>query len=160
MNPVIIILSLLLMNPSKPTEQQLNLNTRQKIEYIANAAEIDPDLIHAMMIVESEGNPHVVGDGNRKHKAYGLFQIRQPALSEMNRIYNLNHSMDEVRKSEELQIAYCVLHVAWLKQKLKATDAAIVAYNVGLAGYLNGRRGKYLIKVKKAKERIRNGIVQ
>jgi hypothetical protein len=106
------------------------------------------------MMVESEGNPAVIGDGHRRHKAYGLFQIRQPAVTEVNRKFGLSHTLEEIRKSEDLQIAYCVLLLSYLNSQTKDLDAAVMAYNVGLSGYRSGKRSNYLRKVRKVREKL------
>jgi len=150
MNNIILVLSLLLMNNDKPDDQRLNLTRSEKIEYIGQAAKIDPEIIKAIMLVESEGNIKAVGDGHKQHKAYGLFQLRQPAVNEVNRKYGMSRTMTEIRESEELQIAYAALYLQYLIDTLDSEDAGITAYNVGLTGYRKGRRGNYLKKVKEA----------
>jgi len=40
-----------------------------------------------LILIESGGDPDVIGDRNLKHKAYGVYQIRQPYVDDVNDFY-------------------------------------------------------------------------
>lgn len=44
-------------------------------------------LHRALMFVESKDNPWAIGDKHLAQKAYGILQIRQPAVDDLNRAY-------------------------------------------------------------------------
>jgi hypothetical protein len=62
----------------------------------------------ALIMVESGGNPAVVGDQNLANHAYGVCQIRQPYLDDVNRIAETHWTMEEVAASEKLS-RWCVV---------------------------------------------------
>ncbi len=62
----------------------------------------------ALIAVESGGDINAVGDTNLKHPAYGVMQIRQPYLDDVNRIEGTNFTMDQVRRSESIS-RWCVV---------------------------------------------------
>jgi hypothetical protein len=57
----------------------------------ANADVIDKsvlsDALHAMVMVESGGDPNAVGDKHLVNKAYGVLQIRKPYLDDVVRLF-------------------------------------------------------------------------
>lgn len=86
---------------------------------------VDSDeLLYGVMLKENEGlDPNAVGDKNLHHKAYGLLQIRDPYLRDVNRIAG----RDEVRRR-------------WGKDKLtmqdmKDQEKAKWAFHVYLSHY-------------------------
>lgn len=63
----------------------------------------------ALAIVESGGNPDAVGDLHLKNKAYGQYQIRQPYLTDVNRISGKSLTLEDVRgKDSEETAAWAV----------------------------------------------------
>jgi hypothetical protein len=62
----------------------------------------------ALIMVESGGNPKAVGDQGLANHAYGVCQIRQPYLDDVNRIAGTHWTMDEVKASERLS-RWCVV---------------------------------------------------
>jgi len=52
--------------------------------------------------VESNGDPTRVGDLNLKHHAYGLCQIRQPYLDDVNAIAKTTYTIEQIKASETL----------------------------------------------------------
>ena len=59
------------------------------ITHYCKKYDIDKYLIKSIAKVESN-ETNVIGDKHLKNHAYGFFQLRQPAINEINRIYNLN----------------------------------------------------------------------
>ena len=58
--------------------------------------------ITALIAVESGGNINAVGDTHLRNKAYGLAQIRQPYLDDVNRIAGTAYTLQEVASSRAL----------------------------------------------------------
>lgn len=56
-------------------------------------------LLSVLVMVESGGDHNAVGDKNLRNKAYGILQIRQPYLDDVNRIAGTKVTMEDVRKS-------------------------------------------------------------
>jgi len=61
-----------------------------------------------LIAIESGGDPSEVGDTHLRNKAYGVCQIRQPYLDDVNRIMGTDVTMDEVRRSESVS-RWCVV---------------------------------------------------
>lgn len=59
-------------------------------------------LLSALIAVESGGNPNLIGDKHLKNKAYGVYQIRQPYLDDVNRISGTSFTIEEIRESRPL----------------------------------------------------------
>lgn len=62
----------------------------------------------ALIVVESSGDYKAVGDKHLRNKAYGVCQIRQPYLDDVNRIAGTDWSMQQVRCSPGLS-RWCVV---------------------------------------------------
>ena len=77
--------------------EALSMNSlKTTIADIANGLGIDTSTAMALAQQESGFRQNVVGDQNRKNKAYGLFQVRKPALQDVNRLYKTNYTMDDL----------------------------------------------------------------
>lgn len=59
-----------------------------------------PLFLAVLITIESGGNPNAVGDLDLKMKAYGVLQVRQIYLDDVNRVAGTNVTMDQVRRSE------------------------------------------------------------
>lgn len=114
--------------------------------------EIDEHLIKAIAKVESN-KTNVIGDKHLKNHAYGFFQLRQTAINEVNRIYNLNkiNLAEELINNVDAQVEYAVLFIKHLKDNTKNEKEMISAYNIGLSNVKKGKYGKYYSKILKAK---------
>lgn len=62
----------------------------------------------ALIAVESGGDKAAVGDRNLRNKAFGVCQIRQPYLDDVNRIAGTDWTMRQVAASEPLS-RWCVV---------------------------------------------------
>lgn len=62
----------------------------------------------ALIIVESGGDHNAVGDRHMRNKAYGVCQIRQPYLDDVNRIAGTHWTMQQVQSSPGLS-RWCVV---------------------------------------------------
>ena len=117
--------------------------------------EIDEPLIKAIAKVESN-KTNIIGDKHLKNHAYGFFQLRQTAINEVNRIYNLNkiNLAEELINNVDAQVEYAVLFIKHLKDNTKNEKEMISAYNIGLSNVKKGKYGKYYSKILKAKDEI------
>lgn len=125
------------------------------ITYYCKKYDIDKYLIKAMAKVESN-ETNVIGDKHLKNHAYGFFQLRQPAINEINRIYNLNkiNLAEELIDNIDAQVEYTVLFIKHLKDNTKNEKEMISAYNIGLSNVKKGKYGKYYSKILKARGEI------
>jgi hypothetical protein len=62
----------------------------------------------ALIAVESGGDKTAVGDRHMRNRAYGVCQIRQPYLDDVNRIAGTAWTMRQVADSESLS-RWCVV---------------------------------------------------
>ncbi|WP_336007184.1 transglycosylase SLT domain-containing protein [Fusobacterium polymorphum] len=125
------------------------------ITYYCKKYDIDKYLIKAIAKVESN-ETNVIGDKHLKNHAYGFFQLRQPAINEINRIYNLNkiNLAEELINNIDAQVEYTVLFIKHLKDNTKNEKEMISAYNIGLSNVKKGKYGKYYSKILKARGEI------
>lgn len=125
------------------------------ITYYCKKYDIDKYLIKAIAKVESN-ETNVIGDKHLKNHAYGFFQLRQPAINEINRIYNLNkiNLAEELMNNIDAQVEYTVLFIKHLKDNTKNEKEMISAYNIGLSNVKKGKYGKYYSKILKARGEI------
>ena len=128
------------------------------IKHYCKKYEIDQCLIKAIAKVESN-KTNVIGDKHLKNHAYGFFQLRQTAINEVNRIYNLNkiNLAEELIDNIDAQVEYTVLFIKHLKDNTKNEKEMISAYNIGLSNVKKGKYGKYYSKILKARGEI-NGF--
>lgn len=145
-----------------PEEVMLKIEKYQKeneldilITYYCKKYDIDKYLIKAIAKVESN-ETNVIGDKHLKNHAYGFFQLRQPAINEINRIYNLNkiNLAEELIDNIDAQVEYTVLFIKHLKDNTKNEKEMISAYNIGLSNVKKGKYGKYYSKILKARGEI------
>lgn len=132
-------------------ENELNI----LITHYCKKYNIDKYLIKAIAKVESN-ETNVIGDKHLKNHAYGFFQLRQPAINEINRIYNLNkiNLAEELMNNIDAQVEYTVLFIKHLKDNTKNEKEMISAYNIGLSNVKKGKYGKYYSKILKARGEI------
>ena len=125
------------------------------ITHYCKKYDIDKYLIKSIAKVESN-ETNVIGDNHLKNHAYGFFQLRQPAINEINRIYNLNkiNLAEELMNNIDAQVEYTVLFIKHLKDNTKNEKEMISAYNIGLSNVKKGKYGKYYSKILKARGEI------
>ena len=100
---------------------------------IASTLGIDTSTALALAKQESDFRQNVVGDTDRKNKAYGLFQIRLPALKDVNRIYKTNYTIDDVANDPKINTEVGLKYFLAMKDTYGAeNDAqAFRGYNGG-----------------------------
>ena len=66
------------------------------IDDTASQLGVNPNLARALAYQESGIKQDIVGDKKLKNKAFGMFQVRKPALDDVNRLYGTNYTIDDV----------------------------------------------------------------
>ena len=119
------------------------------VDRVAKECGVSPEVIIAIGQVESRSR-NLVGDKHLSNRAYGYFQIRQPAVDEVNRIYGFQgiDTAEELLEDLEAQVRYCSLYINHLVDLTGSIDDAIRTYNIGYTNWKNGKRNDYLDKVK------------
>lgn len=102
---------------------------RSLIKSWAAAADIAPELIASLIYRESEGNPDAIG----LSFDWGLMQITQPALTEMNRLYKTEYVLSQMR-FPELNIEVGTKYLSWTLSQFRDALDGIRAYKCGPAG--------------------------
>jgi len=108
-------------------------------------------ILVAMAKVETN-NRDIVGDKHLKNKAYGVLQMRQPAVDDVNRIYGFSgvHKANDLKGNRSMQFKYAELYLNILIKEFNGNKKlAIMAYNLGIKNVKNGKRNDYYNKVKK-----------
>lgn len=57
-----------------------------------NISQLFPTLTQAIIMVESGGNDNAMGDKHLKYPAYGCLQIRQPYITDVNRVFGTSYT--------------------------------------------------------------------
>ena len=120
------------------------------IDQYSKKYKVDKFAVEGIVVAESNFDPRVIGDKNLSNRAYGLMQVRKPALDDVNEYYNLDFSEKDLldpRVNLEVGIAYFAMQRD--KYKAKNLDEMIQGYNAG-----PGKKSPiYLKKVKDDMER-------
>ena len=150
MNPVIIVLAiaagyffLRTRGISDQVRARLSPSLIEEIEAVSGKTGVPADLIGAIVMVESAGNPVAVGSIGER----GLMQLTKGAIDDVNSNFGTNFfwNLMFTRKLNLLAGAY---YLKLQKKRLGSWDDAIRAYNAGERGAKLGRAQEYLTKVK------------
>ena len=116
---------------------------KQAIDSIADSLGINKNTALAIAHQESGLRQNIVGDKTLKNKAYGLYQVRKPALDDVNRLYKTNYTMDDVAKDPMINAEVGLRYYKAQKDFYGAkTDAqALRGYNGG-PGAITGKNKK------------------
>ena len=116
---------------------------KQAIDSIADSLGINKSTALAIAHQESGLRQNIVGDKTLKNKAYGLYQVRKPALDDVNRLYKTNYTMDDVAKDPMINAEVGLRYYKAQKDFYGAkTDAqALRGYNGG-PGAITGKNKK------------------
>lgn len=111
-------------------------------------------IIPALIQVESGGDDGAVGDKNRKHKAYGCLQIRQPYLDDVNKLWGTKYSAEEMLGNRRLSVKVARAYLkryATQKRLGRAPTLEDLAriHNGGPNGWKRAETKKYWRKVEK-----------
>ena len=125
-----------------------NLPAEAKVEMVSVLLNEDPSTMKGIMWVESRGDVRAHGDKHMIQQAYGMFQMRQPAVTDVNRYYGLNFTMNDIRDNAYLQTLYAVLYLKHIRGMVGGDETkAIQAYNAGVTNTTNGFTNSYPDKV-------------
>jgi len=126
------------------------------------SAELWVVLLAALIQVESGGVPQI-GDQHLKNKAYGVLQVRQPCLDDVNEMHNMSLTLEDCHGSESISRWVCVNYLTrWGEHYSKTTDKEptmeVLAriWVGGPSGYRRQSTEKYWEKVKKELETARD----
>ena len=103
------------------------------------------EVIVAIGKVETRGHKdpvNSIGDRSFFNKAYGTYQMRNPAVKDVNRYYGFQgaNRAKDLLGDKELQDKYARLYIKMLKVQLNTWERAIDAYNQGASNVLKGRQ--------------------
>jgi hypothetical protein len=115
----------------------------------------------ALIAVESGGDKTAVGDRNLKNKAFGVCQIRQPYLDDVNRVAKTNWTIKQVADSEALSRWCVVVYVKYygkrytrLTGKPLTTEVAARLHNGGPNGWKKKATDAHWNKVKEKMDEL------
>ncbi len=114
--------------------------------HYADRYRISKNFVMAIAQKESGMNPKAIGDKNLKHKAYGIMQVRKPAMDDVNKLFNKNYTEQDLidmnpQAIAEVGVGY--LAVARDKYGAKSFGEMAAIYNGGPAGVRNSRAIRY-----------------
>jgi len=127
---------------------------------MANASN-SKEIIHILKYVETEHNPQAVGDYDSigVPKSYGILQIQQIAIDDVNRKYGTSYTHQDafdIECAEEIFELYIQMWTTHLekKQGRQATEEDIVRiWNGGPQGWRRNSTLKYLKKYREYKKK-------
>ena len=125
-----------------------------------NAIVIADNLMSAIIAVESNGKANAIGDNGQ---AYGILQVHKSVVQDVNRIYSLRHTHQDMFNPERAKQVFTLYTKyygdLYQKKAQQPATAEIIAriWNGGPNGYNNPATLKYW---KKVKEAIRNEKTQ
>ena len=110
-----------------------------------------PELIEAMIIVESDGRDHVIGDKHLgKNHAAGALQIRPVMVREVNRILKLQHKKKRYTLKDRFSRQKSIeMFNIWRQFHHPDDDFEKIArnWNGGPKGYLKNKTVEYWVEV-------------
>lgn len=119
-------------------------------KYLPFYPQLKPEIILAMILVESNGEPSTIGDNGN---SYGLMQVQQAALSDFNNFYGRNYNLQMLSDQwlgVEVGMGYLNLRLyKWID-----IYTALRAYNQGDDGKESSEAYEYQEKVTEASKLI------
>ena len=76
---------------------------KYKIDYTHNV--LNKDFVMAIAQKESNMDPTAIGDTNLIHKAYGIMQVRKPAMDDVNKAYGTDYTESDLMELNPQAIA-------------------------------------------------------
>ena len=98
-------------------------------------------LLAVLIQVESGGDINAVGDTHMQNKAYGILQVRQPCLTDVNRIADTDFTMREVRNSESLSRWVAVIYIRHYGKRYERITGNQLTLEVGARIWNGGPNG-------------------
>ena len=150
---------------------QQQLSEKSKIDpkliekIIAKALElgIDPNILLAIAYKESRIRTGLTGDKNKKDFAHGIFQVRKPAMQDVNRYYKTNYSVDDMKNDVDANIDAGARYYKMMYDAYGAKDleSALAGYNGGPKAARTGKNkqaNKYASSVNNISKDIQSVI--
>ena len=113
-------------------------------------------LIRALIMVESGGNDHAIGDRHLAQSAYGPLQIRQPVCDDYNRAHGTTYRAKDLIGQRELSVKICRWYVVAYQPKkhsgrtMTLEEIYARTWNGGPNGIRKSATLKYWRKVERA----------
>lgn len=120
--------------------------------HYAQKYRLNKDFVMSIAEKESAMDAKAIGDTNLKHKAYGIMQVRKPAMDDVNKAYGTDYTESDLMELNPQAIAEVgVGYLAVARDKYGAKTLFDVAaiYNGGPAGPKNERARNYAFDVLK-----------
>lgn len=95
----------------------------------------------ALIAVESGGNPKAIGDKHLKNRAYGVCQIRQPYLDDVNKIAGTRFTLKQVAASPTLSRWCVVTYVRHYGKRYTRITGKPLTYEVAARLHNGGLHG-------------------
>jgi len=97
----------------------------------------------AIAYQESGIKQDVTGDLKLKNKAHGMYQIRLPALQDVNRLYGTNYTIDDIKNDPTINARVGMLYFKAQKEfyGAKNNEQALAGYNGGPKAIKGGNKG-------------------
>ena len=116
----------------------------------------DASFLKALGKIESNNNPAAVGDVGRKNRAYGLYQMRLPAVTDVNSAfgtaYRPEDALDPAKAVEMAQKYLAVVYAGFKRREGRAPNPVELArmWNGGPLGCKKESTVEYGIKFNRA----------
>lgn len=110
---------------------------------LLNDTETEDRFFKALASIESNNNPNAVGDMHLAHHAYGIYQIRQPAVDDVNRVFGSSYKAeDAVRPAVAAFLAsrYCLLLAKWWRSHHTEELTPVLLARMWNGGYKGAER--------------------
>ena len=139
----------------KPRANVSGWNANDVVNLLGHYAQkyrLNKDFVMSIAQKESNMDPMAIGDKNLEHKAYGIMQVRKPAMDDVNKIYGTEYTESDLMDLNPQAIAEVgVGYLAAARDKYGAKTFFDVAamYNGGPAGPRNKRARNYAMDVLK-----------
>ena len=97
----------------------------------------------AIAYQESGIRQDITGDLKLKNKAHGMYQIRLPALQDVNRLYGTNYTIDDIKNDPTINARVGMLYFKAQKEfyGAKNDEQALAGYNGGPKAIQGGNKG-------------------
>jgi len=122
---------------------KINPSLIQQIKDKAVELGVDPAILLSIGYKESRIRSGLTGDKHLKNKAYGIFQVRKPALDDVNRYYKTSVTVDDMKNSIEANITAGALYFKMQADAYGAenTQQQLAMYNGGPSARDGGNKG-------------------
>lgn len=124
-------------------------NFGSELSMLAANYQLPITVLTAIVYQESGGDPSAIGDKNLTDRAYGLMQVRRPALEDVNKFLRANYTENDLldaRTNMTVGTAYLYLRF----KKWNDLDKAVRTYNGGDGAVDSVKTKEYLQHIQAA----------